>query len=42
MTIKQLREILERHGAECRTCVEKDDLVGRVLAVLSNKNSKHD
>lgn len=31
MTIKQLREYLAKHNAECKACVEKDDLVNEVL-----------
>lgn len=34
LSIKQLRALLEQHGQECRTCVEKDDLVARVLEVI--------
>ena len=34
LSTKQLRAMLHAHGKECRTCVEKDDLVGRVLAVI--------
>ena len=36
LSTKQLRAMLHAHGKECKTCVEKDDLVGRVLAVIEN------
>ena len=35
LSIKQLRQILSKHGRVCRTCKEKDDLVNEVIHVLN-------